>query len=237
MTPSEIFFLYVAPSLIVFFSLVLSFRTDLIMEGTGFKHYSLSRVQLLWWTVIILCCFSVKFGSTMKIPELNESILFLLGIGTGTITVAKLMSDSKKSKESPTTEEEEFDFTNQSNGLLYDILDDGSGVSIHRFQAVLFNLVFGFTFLNQFFADMQYVMPYFSNEQLSLLGISSSTYLLMKNSETKKKGKLITNTPQSTKSTIATVSNIETEAVEASINPRAIVDIDDQEDIEMEARG
>lgn len=230
MTPSEILFMYVLPAFIILFSIILSFKSDLIKEGRSHKHYSLSRIQLLWWTVIILCCFSFKFGVSMEIPRLDQSILFLLGIGTGTITVAKLMSDSKKNKQAA-TELEEVEHVCESNGLLYDILDDGSGISVHRFQAVLFNIVFGFTFLNQFFSNVSYSMPVFNNEQLTLLGISSSTYLFMKNSESKRKGSAIV--------PVTTVTNPvdNVQSVDASINPRAIIDIDDQEDLEIEAKG
>lgn len=229
MTSSEIMFMYILPAFIILFAGVLSIKSDLIKEGSIEKHYSLSRVQLLWWTVIILCCFSIKFGASMVIPGLDQSVLYLLGIGTGTITVAKLMSDSKKNKED--AKEEVIEHTTKSNGLFYDILDDGAGISVHRFQAVLFNLVFGFTFLNQFFSDINYTMPAFNNEQLTLLGISSSTYLFMKNSESKSKGSV----PVAVTSQPAIV-NAEPVA-DASVNPRAIIDIDDQEELEIEAKG
>lgn len=228
MTSSEIMFMYILPVFIILFANVLSFKSDLIKEGRTEKHYSLSRVQLLWWTVIILCCFSIKFGASMVIPRLDQSILYLLGIGTGTITVAKLMSDSKKNKEE--AKEEVIEHTTKSNGLFYDILDDGDGISVHRFQAVLFNIVFGFTFLNQFFSDVNYAMPAFNNEQLTLLGISSSTYLFMKNSESKRKGSVQA-------AVTAQANEVNTASVDVSENPRTIIDIDDQEEVEIEAKG
>lgn len=228
MTPSEIMFMYILPVFIILFAGVLSFKSDLIKEGRIEKHYSLSRVQLLWWTVIILCCFSIKFGASMVIPGLDQSILYLLGIGTGTITVAKLMSDNKKNKEE--AKEEVIEHTTKSNGLFYDILDDGDGISVHRFQAVLFNIVFGFTFLNQFFSDVNYAMPAFNNEQLTLLGISSSTYLFMKNSESKRKGSVQA-------AVTAQANEVNTASVDVSENPRTIIDIDDQEEVEIEAKG
>lgn len=228
MNPNEIMFMYVLPALIIVFAIVLSLKSDLIKEGSIEKHYSLSRVQLLWWTVIILCCFSIKFGASLIIPGLDQSVLYLLGIGTGTITVAKLMSDSKKNKEE--AKEEVIEHTTKSNGLFYDILDDGDGISVHRFQAVLFNIVFGFTFLNQFFSDVNYSMPAFNNEQLTLLGISSSTYLFMKNSESKRKG--------SVQAAVTVQANeVNTASVDVSENPRTIIDIDDQEEVEIEAKG
>lgn len=246
MSTTEIMFVYLLPAFITLFAVVLSLKSDLVKEGGKEKYYSLARVQLLWWTVIVLSCFSIKFGYSVVIPNLDQSVLYLLGIGTGTITVSKLMSDSKS--RNPT--EEYIRSTGKSGGLFFDILDDGSGISVHRFQAVLFNIIFGFTFLNQFFSTSSYLMPSFTNEQLALLGLSSSTYLFMKNSESKNKG-IVAEEPVATEP-MATEPELAVAAVEpvvaaapivaapakVSENPRAIVDIDDQEDDDdMETQG
>ena len=180
MTLCETLFIYIGPILIIGLALLLAFKSDLIKEGSPEKHYSLARTQLLWWSVIILCCFCVSYGNNCIIPTFNESILCLLGIGTGTMTVASLMND-KKLQDNYVS----FKDGTKSRGLLIDILNDGDGISVHRFQAVLFNVVFGAIFLHKFFTAANQAFPSFSVEQLGLLGISTSGYLLVKNGENK----------------------------------------------------
>lgn len=180
MTLLEKLFIYAIPTLIIGLALILAFKSDLIKEGSPEKHYSLSRTQLLWWTSIILCCFSISYGNICMVPKLNDSILYLLGIGTGTMTVASLMND-KKLQDNYVS----FKDGTKSRGLLIDILNDGDGISVHRFQAVLFNVVFGAIFLHQFFTAPNFAFPDFNFEQLGLLGISTSGYLLLKNGENK----------------------------------------------------
>jgi hypothetical protein len=60
-------------------------------------------------------------------------------------------------------------------GFLNDILNDKDGISLHRFQNVVWTLVFGFIFVAKVLQDLG--MPEFSATQLALIGISSGTYL------------------------------------------------------------
>jgi len=70
------------------------------------------------------------------------------------------------------------------DNFITDILSDSDGVSIHRLQALVFNLIFGVAFITAVFNN--YSMPEFSETQLILLGLSSGTYAFIKHSETKK---------------------------------------------------
>jgi len=65
--------------------------------------------------------------------------------------------------------------TLRSDGFLNDILNDVNGVSLHRFQIVVWTLVFGVIFWEKTYQDL--AMPVFSATQLALIGISSGTYL------------------------------------------------------------
>jgi len=125
--------------------------------------------------LIYLVVFAVLFViASGQLPILDSSTLILLGIGSVTTAVARLMdiSDTQNynaaiaaatgtnattgttapvvvtsntavgtpaalSKDMP------------SQGFLLDILSDKTGVSIHRLQAVMFNLVFGVWFMFQ----------------------------------------------------------------------------------------
>jgi len=62
-----------------------------------------------------------------------------------------------------------------SEGFVQDILSDRNGVSFHRFQMVVLTLLLGFVFLVDVFQKL--AMPEFDGTLLSLMGISSGTYL------------------------------------------------------------
>jgi hypothetical protein len=62
-----------------------------------------------------------------------------------------------------------------SDGFLIDILRDDGGVSFHRFQMATWTLVLGIIFINQVWATL--AMPDFSANLLTLMGISSGTYI------------------------------------------------------------
>lgn len=62
-----------------------------------------------------------------------------------------------------------------SRGFARDILWDGGGLSLHRFQIVVWTLVLGAIFVASVYAEL--AMPEFSATLLGLMGISSGTYL------------------------------------------------------------
>ena len=71
-----------------------------------------------------------------------------------------------------------------------DILSDENGISIHRFQAVLFNLLFGGWFIynviyNLSLQNIDNIIPDIQANYLVLLSLSSATYTAIKTSENK----------------------------------------------------
>lgn len=70
-----------------------------------------------------------------------------------------------------------------SQGLLRDILRDGSGYSFHRFQIFAWTIVLGIIFLSAVYNSL--AMPEFSTTLLGLMGISSGTYIGFKFPERK----------------------------------------------------
>jgi len=70
-----------------------------------------------------------------------------------------------------------------SQGLLRDILRDGSGYSFHRFQIFAWSIVLGIIFLSAVYNSL--AMPEFSTTLLGLMGISSGTYIGFKFPEQK----------------------------------------------------
>jgi hypothetical protein len=62
-----------------------------------------------------------------------------------------------------------------SNGWLMDVLSDGNGISLHRFQMLIWTFVLIGIFFTEVYNKM--AMPTFSSTLLALMGISSGTYI------------------------------------------------------------
>jgi hypothetical protein len=184
-------FQYVFPPLIILVGLYLSFKTNVIRdaivpaltsEGKTRRPYSFARAQIMWWTLIILSIYCIYYGKNdVGIHQPSPNLLALLGISAGTTTLGSLI-DSNDMLEKKVRQQ---DMGANKSGFLADILDDGNGISVHRFQALIFNVTIGFMFISDFVADTTR-MPEVSGYQLGLLGISSATYLAIKARENDK---------------------------------------------------
>ena len=153
---------------------------------TANKHqpYSWSRVQLAWWSVIILSCFITIIIMRGTAPTLDISTVILLGISAATTATAKAIDISDAEKYERIRHQDDF-----GKNFFLDILSDSTGVSVHRFQTVVFNCVFGIWFINAFLhnllnnAELNSIIPPVANNNLILLGVSSATYAALKVTE------------------------------------------------------
>ncbi len=153
------------------------------------KTYSFSRVQLAWWTIIILSSFVAIMTLGQGIPTLDGSTLILLSISSGTTAAAQVIDISNDSKLNKATSQNDSNFS-----FLLDLLSDGSGVSIQRFQAVVINVIFGAYMVITVLHNMgdssillDKIIPQISDNNLILLGISSGVYTTLKVAENKTK--------------------------------------------------
>ena len=168
------------------------------------QSYSWSRVQLAWWTAIVLSSFIAIFISKGVAPTLHISTVILLGISSATTVTARAIDLSDQ--QNPGVSRHQNDF---GKNFLLDILSDENGVSMYRFQTVVFNAVFGIWFINAVLNNMHvecsayrdlagsavqaacklnpidYIMPVISDNNLILLGLSSATYAALKTTENK----------------------------------------------------
>lgn len=158
-------------------------------QSTAHKQpYSWSRVQLAWWTIIVMASFTTIMLVHGQAPELWQSTVILLGISAATIATARTIDTAEESDTNVYRHQDE-DGTN----FVLDILSDQSGVSIHRFQTVIFNLSFGLYFIAQVVehlpnatdAKINTIMPDITPNNLVLLGLSSATYAAIKLTENK----------------------------------------------------
>lgn len=142
------------------------------------RPYSLSRVQLAFWTFIILSSFFYIYIATGQTQVLNNTALILLGISSATAAIAQTIDTGDQRN----TKLRGLSRNQKGSNWLINILSDEQGISIHRLQTVIFNFVFGIIYVNAVLSTL--IMPDFSTEQLMLLGISNATYSALKTNET-----------------------------------------------------
>jgi len=149
------------------------------------RPYSFARVQLFWWTVIILSCYVAFYVYTGYLVTLPPSSVYLLGGGLATAVFGKMIDNTQMEKnkgEAPIRHQD----LGPSQGLFIDILSDEGGISIHRFQSIIFNLVFGVAYIKSFLVNVQakqFPFIEFETWQLAMLGISTAAYLGFKTNE------------------------------------------------------
>jgi hypothetical protein len=145
------------------------------------RPYSFSRVQLLWWTMIVFICYIFSFAITGTLIPINSTMAILLGCGAIVYAGGRIIDNKQLGDKNQRPQDKE-----NGKGFFEDILSDDSGVSIHRFQALVFNVIFGVAYLSYFFSKFKaelYPFISFTNWQFALIGISSATYLGLKANE------------------------------------------------------
>lgn len=154
------------------------------------RPFSYSKVQLFWWTLIVIFGNGWFFAGHGILLPLNPTALILLGGGLAVTIFGQTIDNSQtrdnKEKFDNTTVPVRHQDVNPSQGFLADILSDDNGISIHRLQAVFFNLLYGIGFLQAFFTNLalkKYPFMDLETWQLTLLGISAAGYLGLKTQE------------------------------------------------------
>jgi len=182
--------------------------------------YSYSRSQLFWWTIIIMTCFAVDFAMTGAANGImNNTALTLLGISAGTTVAGRVIDNSQGNDNSVTMHQHD-----KSEGFWMDILSDQNGVSIHRFQSVLFNIGFGVAFISHFIDSIPTTITFgtaipfanFDSTTLGLIGLSSATYATLKFNEN-----LSNRSNGSTSSSASASSTVPTSSTAASSSSSA----------------
>ena len=223
----NILFKYIIPILIVLVGLLLSFMTDILKDKTLLnKPYSFARVQLMWWTLIIVSCYTSYYGIHGALQDLDSSALVLLGISIGTTTAARIIDNSEMNKGVNRTKKHQT-----YNNMISNIISDNNGISVHRFQALVFNLVFGLMFIAEFLdreGGNKFVE--FSAMELGLMGISSAAYVGLKINE---------NSQASAPNTMG-IQNMAGAVAQEEFQERELMDIDEtysREQSDLNVRG
>lgn len=154
------------------------------------KPFSWARVQLAWWTVIILASFFTIMVAHGLIPTFDQSTLILLGISAATTGTARVIDQADQNNPNKVMGQNQ-----PGEDFFLDILSDGTGPNMHRFQTVLFNLSFGIWFIATVLGRLlptcktqeciDQIMPVVTDRNLILLGLSAGTYAALKMTENK----------------------------------------------------
>ncbi|HYF30508.1 MAG TPA: hypothetical protein VD993_05280 [Chitinophagaceae bacterium] len=190
------------------------FKYGLLRDTSQAKPqpYSWGRVQLAWWTIIIFAAFAGIFWKTGDLPELHYSTIVLLGISAATTTTARMIDVSDQTNAAIRHQDL------RASSFFLDIVSDQKGVSIHRFQAILFNAIFGIWFIAQVVGQMETctggtcinsIIPVIDNDNLMLLGLSAATYAALKTTENPARP-VTQNVPDSSPNTTTTITNTTT---------------------------
>jgi hypothetical protein len=134
--------------------------------------FSLARTQMSFWFFMVIAAFVLIWLVIGDTDTITQGVLVLIGISAGTALGATAIDSSKGDPNAPAPPKE------KTNGFLNDILSDTTGISFHRFQIAVWTIVLGFIFVRHVMNHL--AMPEFSTNLLTLMGISSGTYLGMK---------------------------------------------------------
>ena len=148
----------------------LARRTDIVRDGKSTdpanrQPYSLGRVQMAWWFVLILAGFVAIALVSGDDASITPSLLALMGISAGTALGSAAVP---KAGAAPAA--------TASENWFYDIVKDDTGaVALHRLQMVVWTIVLGVMFISSVCRTL--TMPEFSGTLLAIMGISGGTYL------------------------------------------------------------
>lgn len=153
-----------------------------IQKGDCFPPFSLARTQLAVWITIIASCYihAVLWRqcSLADIP-INSTALILMGISAGTFVTGAIIDTVEIEQGVPRSQDQL-----SSGNFLKDILSDSQGISIHRFQNLVWTIVAIIVYVYAYNNHLtKGCLPDLDSTLLALTGISSATYLTLKSRE------------------------------------------------------
>ena len=157
--------------------IVLAVKTNILRDvgpnppDGGKKPYSLALMQMATWFFVIMSSWLLLYVVKHTFSTITESLVILMGISAGTGLGGATIDSNRKT----------IDTIRYSKGFIKDILSDPNGICFHRFQVFAWTVVMVAVFIRQ--VTSYFVMPEFNPALLTLMGISSGTYLGFKVSE------------------------------------------------------
>ena len=156
--------------------------------------FSLARTQLAMWTTIIACSYVYLYFSVgCDAMTINKTALILMGVSVATTAAGSIIDKSQSQAnaaasagtDSPPAQARHQNCS--SDGLITDMISDGDGVNIHRFQNVVWTVISMTIYV---YAVVQTTknscaLPTLDDTLLAISGISNATYVGLKINENK----------------------------------------------------
>jgi hypothetical protein len=149
--------------------------------GDQMPPFSLARTQLALWITIIASLYTYAILWDHKIDgDLNATALILMGISAGTYAAGAILDTTEIEQGIPRSQDQA-----SSGNFFIDIISDKDGVSVHRFQNVIWTIVAVIMYFYKYNnpGESKDLLPNLSSTLLALTGISSATYLSLKTRE------------------------------------------------------
>ena len=169
----------------------LAAKRDILRDGTpvnGIRQpYSLGKSQMAWWFFLIIIGFVMIWLISGDRDTVTASLLMLMGISAGTGLGSSLIERNAKNPPAPVAGAVPAappppPLPAVSRGWLLDILSDSNGsIALHRLQIVLWTFVLGIMLIVAVVTSL--TMPVFNDTLVTLMGISSGTYVGFKFAE------------------------------------------------------
>ena len=143
--------------------------------------FSLSRTQIAVWITIISSFYihAVFWNQCPKDILINSTALILMGISAGTLATGVIIDTIEIDQNVPRNQDE------PGSGFFFkDILSDKNGISIQRFQNVVWTIIAIIIYIYRYNNNTSLsCLPDLDSTLLALTGISSATYLTLKTRE------------------------------------------------------
>jgi hypothetical protein len=171
----------------------LAKKRDILRDGSPVngnpQPYSLGKTQMAWWFFLIIIGFVMIWLVSGDQDTISASLLTLMGISGGTALGSSLIERNARnpatpapSGGAPAAPPPPPPPPAVSRGWLRDILSDSNGsIVLHRLQNVLWTLVLGIMLVVSVMTSL--TMPEFNTTLVTLMGISSGTYVGFKFAE------------------------------------------------------
>ena len=187
----------------IFLLLVLAgilFFAQPLLQNDHNDRYSLGRVQLAWWFLLILSSYIFIWLLTGDRDTITGSVLVLLGISAATTAASAAINTTVQERRAEKLAALDVHalavpaaaaaLNVQANVIrtamaaggprfFRDLISDDAGrPALHRYQIVVWTTVLGVFFVYSVVTDL--TMPQFSDTLLALMGISAGTYIGIK---------------------------------------------------------
>jgi hypothetical protein len=130
------------------------------------KAYSLARAQMAAWFFAVLVAYVFIYLVTGALDTLSATVLGLMGISAATGFGATIVDTATLPPGATAA---------PSEGILADLMREGTGMSLPRLQIAFWTIVLLFIFGRAIYDTL--AMPDFSPTLLGLMGISGGTYV------------------------------------------------------------